>query len=56
MSDVPDCPDCVQGKHRNCDCCSWDNEADTLAACPCDQRGHRAPVADPKALKEAGQA
>jgi hypothetical protein len=29
------CPDCEQGKHRNCTGEAWDNDADDFAPCPC---------------------
>lgn len=42
-SEVDDCPECVQGKHDNCDGVTWDQETDTYADCPCylDGHGHR---------------
>jgi hypothetical protein len=36
----PACPECVQGKHGNCDGTTWDAEADVPATCPCAQAGH----------------
>jgi len=39
-ADTPDCPDCVQGKHGNCDGLSWDNLRDELSDCPCALLGH----------------
>lgn len=35
------CPDCEQGKHRNCDGVTWDNEADDFTKCPCAEAGHK---------------
>jgi len=29
------CPDCEQGKHRNCTGQAWDNDADAPTVCPC---------------------
>jgi hypothetical protein len=37
------CPDCEQGKHRNCDGGTWDNDADDFTVCPCYQAGHGDP-------------
>ncbi len=34
------CPDCEQGKHRNCTGEAWDNEADMIASCPCAEARH----------------
>jgi hypothetical protein len=36
----PPCPECVQGKHPNCDGYTWDDELDEPTACPCDVAGH----------------
>lgn len=36
----PACPECVQGKHQNCDGTTWDPEADAPATCPCATAGH----------------
>lgn len=36
------CPDCEQGKCRNCTGEAWCNEHDAPARCPCDRRGHKA--------------
>jgi hypothetical protein len=36
----PRCPECVQGKHPNCDGYTWDDELDEPTACPCDVAGH----------------
>jgi hypothetical protein len=36
-----DCPECVQGKCRNCDGTTWDVVADEPAPCPCWARGHQ---------------
>lgn len=38
--DIPDCPDCVQGKHGNCSGTSWNNTLDRLDMCPCEVRDH----------------
>lgn len=35
------CPECVQGKHGNCDGTAWDDKADAPTACPCEKRGHQ---------------
>jgi len=32
---VRSCPDCEQGKHRNCTGEAWDNDVDDFAPCPC---------------------
>lgn len=32
------CPECVQGKHSNCDGTAWDFELDQLTACGCSCR------------------
>lgn len=29
------CPECVQGKHGNCDGTAWDDERDCLTICSC---------------------
>lgn len=29
------CPECVAGKHKNCDGTTWDNETDGLIPCAC---------------------
>ena len=36
----PPCPECVQGKHDNCDGTTWDVIIDEPAACPCAEHGH----------------
>jgi hypothetical protein len=40
---IEPCPECAQGKHRNCDGLSWDNDADDYTPCPCHQAGHGDP-------------
>lgn len=40
---TPDCPECLAGKHPNCDGTSWNPKADDVDACPCAERGHEAP-------------
>lgn len=40
VDDCPVCPDCVQGKHGNCDGSTWNNTADQMGACPCAQKEH----------------
>ena len=35
------CPECVAGKHGNCDGTTWDDVADAPADCPCAAEGHR---------------
>jgi hypothetical protein len=37
---VDDCPECVQGKHVNCDHTTWSTILDSLVGCPCAVRGH----------------
>lgn len=39
-NDIPDCPDCVQGKHKNCLGTSWNRTLDKLDTCPCEGRDH----------------
>lgn len=34
------CPECLQGKHGNCDGTTWDEVTDAPALCPCDDRSH----------------
>lgn len=34
------CPDCEQGKCRNCLGDAWSNDADDWVPCPCADRGH----------------
>lgn len=29
------CPECRDGKHRNCDGTAWDDATDALTACAC---------------------
>jgi hypothetical protein len=36
MSDA--CPECLAGKHQNCDGTAWDRERDEITTCKCDQR------------------
>lgn len=40
MSKDTPCPECVQGKHVNCDGLSWDLEQDVQAICTCQARKH----------------
>jgi len=47
---APPCPECAQGKCRNCDDTTWDDLVDGLAACPCAEGGHGAPP-----VKEEGR-
>lgn len=35
---LQDCPECMQGKHTNCNGITWDDAADEPTACPC---GHQ---------------
>ena len=35
------CPECISGKHVNCQGDTWDEGLDALATCPCSARGHR---------------
>jgi hypothetical protein len=37
---IEPCPECVQGKCRNCDGTSWDQAADAPGPCPCATAGH----------------
>lgn len=32
------CPECAQGKHRNCDGTAWNEQTDEIDTCQCDQR------------------
>lgn len=34
------CPECMQGKHQNCDGGTWDEVHDEPAPCPCSEVGH----------------
>lgn len=34
------CPECLQGKHDNCDSSAWNMEADDLDVCACWKEGH----------------
>lgn len=34
------CPDCLAGKHDNCDGSAWDLRSDASCPCPCAQAGH----------------
>lgn len=34
------CPECVAGKHGNCDGTSWDNQLDEAISCPCKDATH----------------
>lgn len=38
------CPECLQGKHGNCDGTTWDVEADDSGVCPCWAADHVAPL------------
>lgn len=46
--DTP-CPECVAGKHQNCDGLSWDLEQDVQAICTCQARNHQPYVEKPAA-------
>lgn len=35
------CPECAQGKHRNCDGNAWDPSLDELTGCTCPDEIHR---------------
>lgn len=37
---VADCPECVQGKHLNCDATTWSERLDRAVPCPCHIRDH----------------
>jgi hypothetical protein len=39
---IEPCPECIQGKHINCDGTSWDQASDGPAPCPCYLNEHRA--------------
>lgn len=41
----PICPECRDGKHRNCDGDAWDVQADELANCECYMSDHQPPTA-----------
>lgn len=32
------CPECAQGKHRNCNGEAWDDVKDEVTTCDCDER------------------
>jgi hypothetical protein len=32
------CPECVAGKHRNCNGDAWDEVNDRVTTCDCDER------------------
>lgn len=40
MTETSPCPECVAGKHGNCDGTTWDQESDMYGACPCFDQGH----------------
>jgi hypothetical protein len=46
MSIIPDCPECAQGKHGNCDGTSWNPKADDVDTCPCAERGHAGTIGE----------
>lgn len=33
---IPVCPECVNGKHKNCDGNAWDDVEDELTDCRCE--------------------
>lgn len=35
------CPECLQGKHDNCDGSTWDSALDQPGLCPCYKAGHQ---------------
>jgi len=39
--DLRACPECEQGKCRNCTGFTWDNAADREDTCPCAAAGHK---------------
>jgi hypothetical protein len=43
LAPIRACPDCEQGKHRNCTGQAWDNVIDDFTVCPCYQAGHGEP-------------
>lgn len=51
MKEVGACPECVAGKHRNCDGRSWDYEADGFTVCPCAGAGHGVELIDPTVVQ-----
>lgn len=38
--DISICPECVQGKHQNCDRTAWNNTKDEETKCPCTDESH----------------
>lgn len=51
------CPECLQGKHGNCDGTSWDAEVDGICGCTCSFLGHkqeRTPDTEPIGTAEVG--
>lgn len=38
---MPICPECAQGKHRNCDGTAWDDQADERTTCACPDEAHQ---------------
>lgn len=36
----PSCPECVAGKHQNCDGTAWDDERDDITECGCNLDWH----------------
>lgn len=36
----PVCPECLQGKHGNCDGTALDEEHDEITLCACNEAGH----------------
>lgn len=38
----PVCPECVQGKHINCDGQAWDSRVDEITDCQCEHSSHGA--------------
>lgn len=32
----PTCPECIAGKHTNCDGSAWDPEKDEIVLCECE--------------------
>lgn len=39
-ADTHVCPECRDGKHRNCEGTAWSDETDSPTSCACVGRGH----------------
>ena len=40
MRDPNICPECISGKHQNCDGTAWHNERDEVVDCDCARGEH----------------